>query len=213
MPTFNDLYYFRLGSRTLRPEKANEYSIGATYGHSLFPAMDYLNVTIDAYYNDVTDKIVAFPTTYAWRMVNFGKVRVTGLDITLATSVALPLDLDLILTGAYTWQKAIDLTDSKAANYKDQVPYTPEHTGNMSAILETRWLDVGYSAIWVGKRYYSSENIKANEIGGYCDQTLSVSRAVSLRNCQFALRGEILNLADKQYDVIKFYPMPGGHGG
>lgn len=134
MPTFNDLYYFRLGSRTLRPEKANEYSIGATYGHSLFPAMDYLNVTIDAYYNDVTDKIVAFPTTYAWRMVNFGKVRVTGLDITLATSVALPLDLDLILTGAYTWQKAIDLTDSKAANYKDQVPYTPgayrQHVGN-----------------------------------------------------------------------------------
>lgn len=209
VPTFNDLYYFRLGSRTLRPEKANEYSIGAAYGHSLFPAMDYLNVTLDAYYNDVTDKIVAFPTTYAWRMVNFGKVHVTGLDLTLSTAISLPLDMNVILTGAYTWQKAIDLTDKKAANYKDQVPYTPEHTGNVSAILETRWVDIGYSAVCVGKRYYSSENIKANEIGGYCDQTLSVSKAISLHTYRLTLRGEILNLADKQYDVIKFYPMPG----
>ena len=30
-PTFNDLYYYRLGNRTLRPEKANEYNIGITW--------------------------------------------------------------------------------------------------------------------------------------------------------------------------------------
>lgn len=209
MPTFNDLYYFRLGNRTLRPEKANEYSIGATYGNTLFPAMEYLSVTLDAYYNDVTDKIVAFPTTYAWRMANFGKVRITGIDITVATAISLPLDMDLILSGAYTWQKAVDITDKTAANYKDQLPYTPEHTGNMSAILETRWVDVGYSAVFVGTRYFSSENIKANEIGGYCDQTLSISKSLDVRSCRLTLRGEILNLANKQYDVIKFYPMPG----
>lgn len=39
----------------------------------LFFFLNYLSVTVDGYYNDVTDKIVAFPTTYAWKMANYGK--------------------------------------------------------------------------------------------------------------------------------------------
>ena len=35
---------------------------------------DYISVTLDGYNNDVTDKIVAFPTTYAWKMANYGKL-------------------------------------------------------------------------------------------------------------------------------------------
>ncbi len=209
VPTFNDLYYYRLGSRTLRPEKADEFDIGLTWGHSLFPAMDYLSVTLDAYYNDVTDKIVAFPTTYAWRMVNFGKVHVTGLDVTLATSFSLPLGMNLALSGGYTWNKAIDLSDKSSKTYRNQLPYTPEHSGNASAILETPWLNIGYSVVVVGKRYYLSQNIPANEIAGYDDHTLTLSRTLDFRKCSLTLRGEILNLTDKQYDVIKFYPMPG----
>ena len=66
MPTFNDLYYYRLGNRSLRPEKANEYNMGITWSRSFSSFLNYLSVTVDGYYNDVTDKIVAFPTTYAW---------------------------------------------------------------------------------------------------------------------------------------------------
>ena len=51
---------------------------------------DYISFTLDGYYNDVTDKIVAFPTTYAWKMANYGKVHAAGVDATLAATV--PLD-------------------------------------------------------------------------------------------------------------------------
>ena len=209
VPTFNDLYYYRLGSRTLRPEKANEFDVGITWGNSLFPAMDYLSFTLDAYYNDVDDKIVAFPTTYAWRMVNFGKVRVTGLDMTLATAFTITNGIDLVLSGAYTWQKAIDITDKNSKTYKDQLPYTPEHSGNVSAIVETPWVNVGYSIVFVGKRYYLDQNIPINEIAAYDDHTLTVSHDFNLKKCKLSVRAEILNLTNKQYDVIKFYPMPG----
>lgn len=53
----------------------------------VFPQL--FSVTIDGYYNDVTDKIVAFPTTYAWKMANYGKVRATGIDATLAAATSL----------------------------------------------------------------------------------------------------------------------------
>ena len=209
VPTFNDLYYDRLGSRVLRPEKADEFDLGVTWSRSLFPAMDYLSVTADAFYNDVTDKIVAFPTTYAWRMINYGKVHVTGLDVTLSAAFTFPKDIKLILSGAYTWQRAIDVTDRESNNYKAQLPYTPEHSGNASAIIETPWVNVGYSVVAVGMRYYMSENIKANEIDGYAEQTLTLSRELKFKGCRMTLRGELVNLADTQYDVIKFYPMPG----
>lgn len=209
VPTFNDLYYDRLGSRTLRPEKADEFDLGVTWSRSFFPAMDYLSVTLDAYYNDVTDKIVAFPTTYAWRMANYGKVRVTGLDVTLATAFSFTRGISVALSGSYTWQRAIDVTDRNSKNYKARLPYTPEHSGNASAIVETPWVDVGYSLVGVGMRYYMSENIPINEIDGYVEQTLSLSRKIGFRRCSLTLRGEIINLADCNYDVIKFYPMPG----
>jgi outer membrane receptor protein involved in Fe transport len=209
LPSFNDLYYYRLGNRSLNPETADEYNIGVTWSKSLFSFMDYLTITIDGYYNNVKDKIVAFPGTYTWRMVNYGKVRITGVDLTLASAFKLSRGYNLIISGAYTWQKAIELTDPTSKNYKDQLPYTPVNSGNISAIMETPWVNIGYSVVGVGKRYYLAQNISANEIPGYTDQTLSLSHEFHLKDYSFNLQGEILNLANKQYDVIKYYPMPG----
>lgn len=208
-PTFNDLYYDRLGNRSLRPERANEYDLGVTWSRSFFPAMDYFSITVDGYFNDVNDKIVAFPTTYAWKMANFGKVHVKGLDFTLATAFSLPRGINLSLSAAYTWQKAIDLTDPDSKNYKAQLPYTPEHSGNMAVTVKTPWCTLGYSLVGVGKRYFIAQNIPVNEIDGYVEQTLTLGHEFRLRGCRLGLRGELINLADKQYDVIKYYPMPG----
>lgn len=208
-PTFNDLYYYRLGNRSLRPEKANEYNLGITWSRPLFSFLDYFSITADGYYNDVTDKIIAFPTTYAWRMANYGKVHVTGMDITLATATSISKDIKLILSGSYTWQKAIDLTDPDSKSYKDQLPYTPEHSGNASAIIEMPWMNIGYSIVGVSKRYCLSQNIPENKIDGYIEHTASLSREFSLKHYKLRLQAEVANLTNKQYDVIKYYPMPG----
>lgn len=208
-PNFNDLYYYILGNRSLRPEKANEYNIGVTWSKPALSFLDYLSMTFDAYYNDVTDKIVAFPTTYAWRMENYGTVHVTGVDATLATAVSWSKNLSLIVSGGYTWQKAIDLTNPAAKNYKEQLPYTPRHSGNVSAIVKTPWIHVGYSVVGVSKRYRLSQNIPENEIAGYMEHTVSVSREFTLKNCRLQVQAEMINLTDEQYDVIKYYPMPG----
>ena len=53
------------------------------------------------------------------------------------------------------------------------------------------------------------ENIPANEIASYVEQTLSLTREFALGDCRLRLQAEVVNLADKQYEVIKYYPMPG----
>ena len=208
-PTFNDLYYYRMGNRSLRPEKATEYNLGITWSLQPHSRFEFLSVTADGYFNRVTDKIVAFPSTYVWKMANYGKAHITGLDVTLATRIAVRKGIALNLNGNYTWQKAIDLTNPDSKSYKDQLPYTPEHNGSASASLETPWVTVGYSLIGVGKRYYLSQNIPENEIDGYVEQTLSVSRTFRFRTFQMRLQADAVNFTDEQYDIIKFYPMPG----
>lgn len=157
----------------------------------------------------MTDKIVAFPTTYAWKMANYGKVHVTGMDATLAAAASLGKNMVLVVSGGYTRQKAIDLTDATSKSYKDQLPYTPKHSGNVSAVLEMPWVNVGYSIVGVSERYSMSQNIPENRIDGYMEHTVSLSRNFSFRHCKLRLQAEIINLTDTQYDVIKYYPMPG----
>lgn len=209
LPTFNDLYYYRVGNRNLRPEKANEYNVGITWSHKGWGAIDYLSLTVDGYYNDVADKIVAIPTTYAWKMYNYGKVHSGGVDASLAMGLSLAKGCQLVLGGSYSWQKTIDLTNPEAKNYRHQVPYTPQHSGNVSAQLTLPWLNVGYTMIGAGKRYFLPQNLPENEIERYFEHSLTLSREFAFRHCKLTLQAECVNLTDEQYDVIKYYPMPG----
>ena len=209
VPTFSDLYYLRVGNTNLKPEKATEYTMGVTWSGKPFRFTDFVSLTVDGYYNEVNDKIIAFPSTYVWKMQNYGKVHITGVDVTLATAIPLGDQVNWNLSGNYSWQKALDVTNSEAKNYKHQLPYTPEHNGNVSSTFEMPWINVGYTVTMVGKRYYLAQNIPANEIEGYNEHTATLWREFAFKQCKLRLQAEIINLTDAQYDVIKYYPMPG----
>ena len=209
VPTFSDLYYLRVGNTSLKPEKATEYTVGLTWSGTPFSFTDFVSLTVDGYYNEVNDKIIAFPSTYVWKMQNYGKVHITGIDATLATAIPLGKSVNLNLSGNYSWQKALDVTNPEAKNYKHQLPYTPEHNGNVSATLEMPWVNVGYTVTMVSKRYFLAQNIEANRIDGYSEHTATLWREFKLGKCGLRLQAEVINLTDAQYDVIKYYPMPG----
>lgn len=211
VPTFNDLYYRRSGNTALRPEDATEYNVGLTW--STHPTVSWLNnlsLTVDAYYNKVQDKIVAFPSVYVWRMANYGEVEIHGLDATVFASILLAQGWEMDVRGAYTFQQALDMTNPKAKNYKDQLPYIARHSGNASLLFKTPWIHVGYTLMAVGKRYFMDQNIQDNEIDGYMEHGLTVSRKFSLKKgTELRLQADVVNFTDTQYEVIKYYPMPG----
>jgi outer membrane cobalamin receptor len=209
VPTFADLYYLRVGNSDLTPEKARQFNAGLTWSGRVGSFVRYLSLSADGYYNKVKDKIVALPTLYIWRMMNMGEVKIKGADVNLSAEVPLPEKTNLLLSGSYTYQHAIDVTNPEAKNYKDQIPYTPRHTGNASATFETPWINISYLLTVVGERYALPQNTKANRVDAYAEQSLSLNRTFDLKNTSLRLQGEILNLANTQYDVIQYYPMPG----
>lgn len=224
LPTFNDLYYLRVGNRNLRPERALQSNFGTTFGwHFQRHRQHTLTFTADAYYNRVRDKIVAIPTMFVWHMRNVGRVAMTGADLAANYSALFSPRFELSLSANYSWQHAVDVTDRAAKNYRDQIAYTPRHTANVVAALRMPWCNVSYTLHGVGERYALAQNTAAYRIAPYCDYGVSINRTfdfIHLRRCAGELQqggnafrlhvsAEALNLGGRNYEVVKYYPMPG----
>ncbi len=211
LPTFNDLYYARIGNANLRPENTNQFNFGLTYVSHFKGKIPQISVTTDVYRNNVTDKIVAMPTKnlFKWTMLNLGKVEITGLDLNAETKINLIEKINLVVGGTYTYQKAIDVTEKGNSTYGHQIPYTPRTSGSGRLALETVWFDLGYSVLWSGKRYALFQNYAENRLPGYSDHSLSASKDIYLKNKLLSFNLEVLNILNENYAIVKWFPMPG----
>lgn len=208
VPTFNDLYYRRMGTYNLKPEKATEWNVGISWSYSPASWLKHISATVDAYYNDVDDKIVASPSTYVWKMANFGKAEIKGVDITFSSEIEVSNKISALLTCAYTFQEALDKTKD-SPTYGAQLPYTPKQSGNTSLIINSPWVNLGYSIMYQGKRYCMAQNSDEYLIECYCDHTISLSRNLKIDKKSIVhLQVAVNNLLNKQYEIIKYYPMP-----
>lgn len=211
MPTFNDLYYTFIGNKRLLPEYTAQYNIGLTASHR--PGAMWLRrleAQVDAYYNEVTDKIVAMPADnqFRWTMINLGRVEIRGVDVSLCGEwQAGAVQWSTRLT--YTYQLAQDCTNPNSPWYRGQIPYIPPHSG--SAIVNGvcgRW-DFNYSFIYTGERYESSANTIENYSPAWYTHDLSLARRVPIGKTELRITAEVNNLLNQAYEVVQCYPMPG----
>lgn len=209
VPTFDDLYYVRMGNSNLKPEYATQYNIGLTWGTHISDFADYLSISVDGYKNKVKDKILAIPTANIFKMRNFGKVDMKGIDVNAKLNMNVSKDMAVNLAANYSYQEVIDVTDPNAKNYKDQVPYTPKNYGSGAISFENPWVNVAYTIILSGKRYFSDQNLTENELASYTDHSISVNKTIEFSEKKLRLQAGISNLANKNYQIIQNYPMPG----
>lgn len=208
LPTFNDLYYSRVGNVDLRPETARQFNIGVTYSGTY--DWGTLDVSSDGYCNLVKDKIVAVPTMFIWKMRNVGEVSMYGSDLNSSVLWKVCSWLSTHVNCNYSLQYALDVTDCSSKSYRHQIPYTPRHCGSGSLSLESPWVTVSYRVSASGHRYSLGQNIPANRIDGYADHCVSINRTFSLgRGYDMHISAEGLNLSGRNYEIIHYYPMPG----
>lgn len=209
VPTFNDLYYDRVGTVTLQPEKAREYNLGMAWQGATAGNMKYLSASMDVYYNDVTDKIVAFPTLYVWKMANYGKVKMWGINATLSSEVQLSRGFTATMLASYSLQVCRDFTDKTASYYKQQLPYTPKHVGHGMVAANTQWFRISYNLSACGERYCLQDHKPNYRIKPYWEHDMTLSRDWRCGKCKIVSTVSISNLTNEQYEVVKYYPMPG----
>ena len=210
-PTFNDLYYTDMGNAYLKPELAVQHNVGIAYDY-LKPkhVFNHFNISVDAYYNRVKDKIIAYPKgqQFRWTMLNLGLVKIHGVDANMQMTLQFPKDWALTAKVQYTYQRAIDVTDPADTYYGHQIPYIPWHSGSAIGMLTWRNYSLNYSFIYVGERYNQQENIIYNYTQPWYTHDMSLSGAWRIKKVVLKATFEINNLLSQDYDVILNYPMP-----
>lgn len=217
MPTFNDLYYTNIGVSTLKPEFTHQFDVGFQYSHSLENIfVKYIQMQADAYYNEVTDKIVAEPaksSLYRWTMTNIGLVEIRGIDASVSTMFQLPYDIGINLKLAYTYQKAQDFTKNANPNFQNmsyggQINYIPWHSGSVISSMTYKSWQLNYSFIYIGKRYENSVNLQDTYQQPWYTHDMAILKNFKLNNINMRITGEINNLFSQDYEVVLNYPMP-----
>lgn len=207
-PTFTESYYYLYGSRDLKPELTNQVNVGLTWKHNLSDRIDF-NTTLDAFINNVKDKIVAVPyNMFVWTHINVGKVISEGIDASLLASYHFDSKQTLSLSGNYTYNKCENTTTKTSEYYRNQLAYMPVHSGSASLSYENPLVNFSVHATGMSMRWANNEHYDGCDIPGYLEAGLSMYKTIDIGG-KLTLRGDIMNIFNKQYSIIYMYPMPG----
>jgi outer membrane receptor protein involved in Fe transport len=208
MPTFNDLYYTFIGNINLKPEFTTQYNAGASWSENFGRVS--LGAQADVYYNEVENKIVAVPgdNQFRWTMLNFGLVKITGVDASLRTGLHLgKFEAHALLS--YAFQNARDFTDPESDHHGDRIPYIPLHSGSVTAGASLRGWELNYSFIYTGERYEQAANTLENYVRPWYTHDMSLARNFKLRGAGMRVAAGVNNIFNQAYEVVQCYPMPG----
>ena len=211
MPTFNDLYYTLAGNNNLHPENAKQFNLGIS-AYTGFMFIEYFSIKSDLFYNSVNDKIVAVPTKnlFVWSMQNIGVVDVRGLELQMQLQTKPFLkDFRFSIYSNYTYQKAMDITEKDSPTYRNQIPYIPFETFSSRSSLTYKNLSLSYNLLFNGFRYALGENIYYNMIPSWWVSDVSIFYSKEFNKYTLQMKGEISNIFNTQYEVIRSFPMPG----
>ncbi len=217
-PSFNDLYYREVGNLDLEPENTHQFNLGLSFSKAYFHNRMHISVAGNGYYNIVENKIVAIPNQnlFTWSMMNYGEVRIGGAEAQVAYEYRIINALSLAISGNYTFQYAVDVTNPESKTYLHQIPYTPLHSGSAHFSILNKWIKCSYSFTTAGKRYTTSQNKENSSLSPYIDHSIAFFNDYSIKikkngkqSIILGFKLEFLNIANAQYEIIRNYPMPG----
>ena len=204
LPSFNDLYYSLMGNSNLRPESAFQAGLSVR-ARGEAGVMDWA-LQLSPYYNRVSEKIVAIPTSsqFRWTMLNVGLADITGLDVKAILGFRWA-DWQARSTFRYSFQQALDHSTEGSLTWGNQLPYIPLHSGSVD--LEVGWKAwmLAWNTSLCGERWSRSANTEDYRLAPW---TLS-DAALSHQWPRLRAGVQVRNVFNWHYQLVQGYPMPG----
>ena len=213
LPSFNELYFGEVGNQNLRPEIAHQFNLGWNWKIRESYYRWRWEVSPQAYFNRVQNKIVAIPTKnlFVWSMQNVAEAAVYGALFETQAIRRMRGDMRIEFLGNYTWQKVIDITPN-AITYGHQVAYAPEHSANADIMFVGKGATVRVSNNFVSGRYALNQNVPANYLDPFWTLDVSAGYSYTINNKhKVGVQFNVRNLTNESYAFIRSYVMPGRH--
>lgn len=210
VPTFQELYYQRVFV-DLIPEVTQAAYVGISSFHQVKKHALQISTKTDFFMNRVENKIVSLPTQnlFVWSIQNLGEVQIKGIESSVQLSWQLDSNWSVDGLVSYTYQQAWDVTNPDSRQFQHQLAYTPfEIIKANSSFHYKKWM-LNWGLVYNGFRYSLGENIEANLLPFWQLQNLSLAKKVTLNRLGFDLQFSVKNIFNKQYEIIKSFPMPG----
>lgn len=202
VPTLNDRFWVPGGNPDLLPEKSMNGEIGLHWtrkgNFSWEQSLTYYRMQVDNW-------IIWLPQGATWSPQNIREVQNQGMEyqgkVTWKTGF-----WNWEARGSLTFSQALDLTSD--AQNPQQLPYTPKHQANGSLETERNGFSINLSTFYVGPRSIGTGN--ARVLGGYqlWNARLSFSQ-LRWKKLQLPISFQVLNLLDRDYQVLYLRAMPG----
>lgn len=208
MPSMTELYYFHIGTTTLKPESTNQINIGLRY--SLHHKAFSLRSSVDVYANHLRNKIVAVPfNMFVWRYMNIAKTSGYGTDLWVDSEYRLSQRHKLLFTSNYSLQRMRNNSNNPKFNSL-QIAYLPLHSGSATLGWKNPWVNASTTITFASQTWTTNEHNPGTSIAGYYDLAASLYRDFPLlKKYTLGVNFSMHNILNRDYSIIAHYPMPG----
>lgn len=211
--SFNELYFGKSQIVQLKPEKSNMGDIGFASA-SFLPHHFSYQFSTSGFAAWISDKIITLPTKnlFVWSVFNLGKVLSYGFNADVEFKKMWKnekIQLSTVHKTGLTVSK--DYTDKKSSTYKQQIPYTPYWNYSGELIFLLYGVELSWQSSYNGFRFVLGENTYPNLLNDYWLHDARISYLVFTKNKvhHFRIYFKMNNITNKQYQVIRSFPMPG----
>lgn len=209
LPSFSDLYSSFGGNPNLKPERGWSQELGLIY-HQTFGNVN-LRYTVTGFNRNIDNWIVWLPTDstgFNFSPRNVLAVHSRGIENVLEIGWQVG-DSYFNVTGKYDYVKSTneEVAEEDKASLGKQLLYIPQHKG----LAQLTWRGAGWSVAYrhnfVGKVYTSPSNIQS--LPAFSLGDLNISKAFTFDQWHLSAFGKVHNLWDTDYQMVRYYPMPG----
>ncbi len=201
-PTLNDRFWNPGGNPDLLPEESVNGEIGLNWlkkgAFSWVQSLTYYHMQVDNW-------IIWLPQGSIWSPENIREVQNQGIEYQGKGNWKFGI-VDMEIGLSYTYSQALDLT-SEPANPR-QLPYTPKHQANGNLAAEYAGFALNLGTFYVGQRAIGTGNARILDSYQIWNAGLQCSD-LKWGNTRFPLSFQVLNLLDRDYQVLYLRAMPG----
>lgn len=209
IPSMNDRYWKPGGNQDLKPESGRNAESAILLKNTCSSNSGY-TVSLGGFISDINDWISWIPTPQGyWMAANVQRVSIRGIETAGNVNFSLP-PFQLQLHAGYV---LLDAINEKKINIFDnsegkQLIYTPRQRMNSSVRIVYRDFLVDYLHAYTGRAYTVRDN--TDYVPGFEVANLLIRYSFKLHTeVLIDIQGEVNNIWDTRYEVVKYFPMPG----
>jgi vitamin B12 transporter len=207
-PTLNDRFWKPGGNPNLLPETGVGYDLDLQWLYAT-TAKSTIKINSLLFLQQVNNWILWLPLGTYWSPQNVRQVKCQGIEVDINGRWNSRFG-DFFTKVMYTYTESLDMsrpeTDSRLNR---QLAYVPFHLVKVQAGFSTRRLEANLGYKFSGRRFTTDNHDAWLDLYPYHIVDFSVGYSFFVRKERIVISGNISNLLNTNYQLIRAYPAPG----